>query len=483
MISRVVLLCVCVLATCTSAVREEYGTATTTATAPSQVHIALAGTHSSGMAVSWVTQGDTTLSTVQYGTESGNLQYSATGDSSSYWESFHHHVVLKDLTPATTYYYRVGDIEGGFSTEFKFKSAPVSSRDMPLKFAVFGDLGLVNGDSSLALLKDWTEKEAVELVWHGGDVSYADDSFTHKDCVTKFCYEDTYDSFMKEVEPVASAIPYMTVPGNHEVECHSPACLADKDKREKLSNFSAYNTRFRMPSPESNGVLNMHYSFDYGPVHFVSIDTETGYPGAAGETRVVLPCGGFGDQLTWLEEDLKQAVANREQRPWIFVQGHHPMYQGKSINEDFQSSMEELFHKYQVDVYFSGHVHQYERNMPVYKGTVDPNGYENPDATTHLLIGGAGNDEMRKAERARYPEGTRYVTPKLIVPGYSNVTTESDGKWRASLEEADWTVVVDEEFFGIGKISIADATTLTFEYFRSSDQAVHDGFTLTRSRN
>lgn len=38
-----------------------------------------------------------------------------------------------------------------------------------------------------------------------------------------------------------------------------------------------------MPSPESKGTLNMHYSFNYGPVHFVSIDTETGYPGAAEE--------------------------------------------------------------------------------------------------------------------------------------------------------------------------------------------------------
>mmetsp|Transcript_11527 Transcript_11527/g.18813 ORF Transcript_11527/g.18813 Transcript_11527/m.18813 type:complete len:475 (+) Transcript_11527:44-1468(+) len=452
-------------------------------TLPSQVHIALAGQSSQGMAISWSTVVNTATSTVEYGTESGNLEYSATGTSTAYWETLHHHVVIDQLTPSTTYYYRVGDAAGGFSGEFKFKSAPISTRDMKLNFAVYGDLGLVKGDSSLALLKDWTEKEAVELVWHGGDVSYADDAFTHKDCVMKFCYEDTYDAFMNAVEPVASAIPYMTVPGNHEVECHSPACLVDGDKREKLSNFSAYNTRFRMPSPESGGVLNMHYSFDYGPVHFVSIDTETGYPGAAGESRVVLKCGGFDDQLGWLEEDLKKAVANRDQRPWIFVQGHHPMYQGQSVNEDFQASMEELFHKYQVDMYFSGHVHQYERSLPVYKDTVDPNGYDNPDATTHLLIGGAGNDEMRKAERAQYPAGTRYVTPKLIVPGFSNVTTESEGKWRSSLEEAEWTVMVDEEFFGIGKISIADASTLTFEYFRSTDQAVHDGFTLTRVRN
>jgi hypothetical protein len=70
-----------------------------------------------------------------------------------------------------------------------------------------------------------------------------------------------------------------------------PACLVDPEKRTKLSNFTAYNTRFRMPSPESKGALNMHFSFNFGPVHFISIDTETGFPGAAEEV------GGFSPHL------------------------------------------------------------------------------------------------------------------------------------------------------------------------------------------
>jgi hypothetical protein len=41
------------------------------------------------------------------------------------------------------------------------------------------------------------------------------------------------------------------------------------------------------------------------------------------------------------------------------------MYQGKSINSDFQAAMEEMFHEYGVDIYFSGHVHSYERDYPV----------------------------------------------------------------------------------------------------------------------
>lgn len=56
-----------------------------------QVHIALAGASSQGMAVSWVTVENTLSSTVLYGTESGNLQFTVTGHTSSYWESIHHH--------------------------------------------------------------------------------------------------------------------------------------------------------------------------------------------------------------------------------------------------------------------------------------------------------------------------------------------------------------------------------------------------------
>ena len=140
------------------------------------------------MAISWVSVANTPTSVVKYGTESGNLQLFASGHSSAYWETFHHHVVIEQLTADTIYFYQVGDVEGGFSQELQFKSAPLSSKDMKMSFAVFGDLGLVHGDSSVALLQSWAEKGAVNLVWHGGDVSYADDSFTHKGCVSKFCY-------------------------------------------------------------------------------------------------------------------------------------------------------------------------------------------------------------------------------------------------------------------------------------------------------
>ena len=44
-------------------------------------------------------------------------------------------------------------------------------------FAVFGDLGVANGEASIAFMNDIASKDEVKLIWHGGDISYADDSF------------------------------------------------------------------------------------------------------------------------------------------------------------------------------------------------------------------------------------------------------------------------------------------------------------------
>ena len=224
-----------------------------------------------------------------------------------------------------------------------------------------------------------------------------------------------------------------------------------------------------MPSEESGGTLNMHYSFNYANIHFISIDTETGFPGAPEEKRMVLKCGGFAEQLKWLENDLIKANQERATRPWIFVTGHHPMYQGDSVNVEFQAAMENLFYKYGVDVYFSGHIHSYERDYPVYQGVVEKT-YNNPRATTYVMVGGAGCDEMKNVQ-AHDPQDD--PTPH-----------EGEGKWRESPVDGAWTVVTDkDDHVGISKVTIIDDSTLKFDYIRAISGEIFDSFTLTRDHS
>ena len=82
------------------------------------------------------------------------------------------------------------------------------------------------------------------------------------------------------------------------------------------SNFSNYKHRFTMPEGQFG---DMYYSFDAGPVHFVSISTEFYYYLNFGIHTVIR-------QHHWLEQDLRKAVLNRESTPWIVIFGHRPMY-------------------------------------------------------------------------------------------------------------------------------------------------------------
>ena len=62
----------------------------------------------------------------------------------------------------------------------------------------------------------------------------------------------------RQVEPISSIVPYMTNVGNHEA----------------YYNYTAYRNRFRMPGPESLGLDNFWFSFNTGPVHWISMSSQ-----------------------------------------------------------------------------------------------------------------------------------------------------------------------------------------------------------------
>ncbi|GLD98271.1 hypothetical protein PINS_up006968 [Pythium insidiosum] len=250
----------------------------------------------------------------------------------------------------------------------------------------------------------------VDFVFHVGDISYADNAgiptVSSATEFTGFFYEETYNDFMTRMQPLAATTPYMVLPGNHESECHSAACMVSSEKKKQLSNYRAYNARFKMPSAESGGAANMWYSFEHGPVHFTSISSETDFPNAPNNSHIPfnkIPYGGFGDQLSWLERDLQRADANRANVPWVVVMMHRAIYTRTMCDANgvptgeaapVQKAFEELFIKYNVDVVVSGHVHLYSRHFPVRRNEAVLDGvspdfrtYKNPKAPVYLISG------------------------------------------------------------------------------------------------
>jgi len=463
-----------------------------TSTRPEQLHLAFAGAdingYPNGMSVSWFTH-QFTSSVVQYGLDADKLDQVSKGSSMQYLVEYgyHHRVVLSNLVANSVYYYRVGN-HSIWSDVFHFRAAP-NSPDALLSISVFGDLGYLDSKQRPMevvfsyLEKDWSAMEtrrqieklhsvgAIDFIWHIGDISYADDSFDSSP--ESFTYEDVYNGYMRWFENISNTIPYMVLPGNHETECHSPSCLYGV-RGASLKNFSAYNARWHMPSDVSGGVLSMWYSFNYGAVHFVSINTETDWVNAQEETgglpNSYYKCGSFGrtgEYMAWLEEDLKKAVKEREAglRPWIIVGGHRPF--DHVCNTDSQNPpIEDLLNKYDVDLYICGHLHSYCRFGPAYKGKVDtgsvvsPNHYHKPKNLVSIIVGGPGCDEMKNI---------------LSLDGNSSAQPVISGVKASVLEGEQFS----SNKMASGVLEV-NSTSLHWKLLDSSDGTILDEFWITK---
>lgn len=353
---------------------------------PRHVHLAYGAT-TDEMVVTWSTLTDTQTSEVFWGQELFDLRIRTEGRSKKFVDGgaaaatqFIHRVHLKNLEPDTTYYYQAGSASG-YSSVFGFKTVPAGTTGWPLRIALFGDMAVDTMDTLT-----WLQKEAhqgmYDAVFHVGDLAYQLD------------YEDGAigDRFMEQIEPVAAYVPYMTCPGNHE----------------NAYDFSNYRARFSMPNYEKTE--NIYYSFDMGPVHFVSISTELYYFGPDSKTQ----WDRIEAQYEWLQKDLQEASskANRAVRPWIIIYNHKPMYCSTSDDYDicpvadaktrvgmpdgkgnYKYPMEPLLVEYGVDLFVGAHEHNYERIYPIYNYTTHlnkGNPYHNPKAPVHIVTGSAG---------------------------------------------------------------------------------------------
>ncbi|BFZ07356.1 hypothetical protein BsWGS_10395 [Bradybaena similaris] len=348
-------------------------------TQPQQVHISY-GDDAAKMVVTWSTFNDT-ASAVLYGSSFSNLSMSQQGSSYKFVDGgseqrvqFIHTVQLTNLTPNTTYYYVVGSGDG-WSSVFYFTSMPAGENWDP-SLVVIGDLGSANAQSLPRLQVD-AALGMYDAIIHVGDFAYDLQSDNAR----------LGDTFMKQIESLAATLPYMTCPGNHEY----------------YYNFSNYKARFNMP----NDNKRMYYSFNMGPIHFVSISTEFLYFPYFGYNLIV-------DHYDWLRKDLMEAnlPENRAKRPWIVTFGHRPMYCSNNDNDDCASheslvrvgvpmlnipGLEPLFYEQGVDVAIWAHEHSYERLWPVYNMKVENGSYDepytNPGGITHIITGSAGCSE------------------------------------------------------------------------------------------
>ena len=195
---------------------------------PLGVHVAISG--ADGMVVSWSQntplQSGAPPPQVKYGLSKDDLSLmNVDGQMKSYLTgaTVHCHATLRPLAASTTYYYSIFDAdEGAWAEPLEFATV-AGPESRSLIFAVYGDLGEEekrhNGNSTIEWLG--SVDNHLDLIWHVGDVGYADDSFLHEGCEEVSCYEEVWDDYLVEMQASAgvSRTPWMTTPGNHEVKC------------------------------------------------------------------------------------------------------------------------------------------------------------------------------------------------------------------------------------------------------------------------
>ena len=306
----------------------------------------------------WTTVADGS-SFVRYGAEGPSTSVPATSElfvepaipdeeSPSY---FVHVAMLEELVPGTTYEYTIEtageELTSGHGLSFRTDGGPTETE---LSVLVFGDSGDGGNSNQLGIRNAMLDRE-FDLALHTGDVVYIDGT-----------YQQLEDYFFTVYREMISRIPFYPSLGNHDYV---------------TLNAQPYLDGFYLPeNAPSVASSERYYSFDYGPVHFVALDTEI-LTGSRGDAAQV------DEMAAWLEDDL----ASTDQG-WTFVYFHRPAYSSSNVPvlHDAQRIMP-ILEQAKVDIILAGHEHVYARTLPIKEGAPEVIG---DGGIVHVTTGGGG---------------------------------------------------------------------------------------------
>ena len=302
--------------------------------------------------IKWRTD-SATDSKVWWGADPSNLNNTVTSGSST----TEHELQITDLLANTTYYYTVGNAAGQFITpdfDHYFKTTPLTSTAQTIRAWVLGNAGHKNNNQRNVrdAYYNYIGNDHIDLMLLLGDNAY--------EAGTDADYQLSWFENMYEDRLINSVM--WSAFGNH-----------DGDNADSETETGPYYDIFKFPrSGEAGGVSSgteAYYSFDYGNIHFISLNTWDidRDPGEA--------------MHTWLQSDL--AATSQD---WIVAMFHHPPYNGTggngSDNHPIETDMREIYvpilEAAGVDLVLSSHHHSYQRSFLI-NGHHDVSGTWNPN--------------------------------------------------------------------------------------------------------
>jgi len=382
-----------------------------------------------------------TDSRVRFGDAPGNLT-SLVDEAAMTTE---HEVTLTGLAADTTYYYSIGstsDVFAGDDNEHFFLTPPTTGTDKPTRLWVLGDSGTANGNAQAVAnaYENFTGSIHTDLWLMLGDNAYYDGT----DSQYQAAVFDMYPSMLRK------SVLWPTL-GNH-----------DGHAADSSTQTGPYYDIFTLPtSGEAGGLASgteAYYSFDYGNIHFVCLDSH--------ETDRSLG----GAMMSWLTQDL--AATTQE---WVIAFWHHPAYTKGSHDSDTDPKLIQMrenalpiLEAAGVDLVLSGHSHSYERSFLLegHYGTSDT-------LTPAMQIdAGDGKTDGNGAYKAVFDEANPYQGAVYITAGSSGKTSSAP---------LNHPVMVHASLQVLGSLVLdIDGNRLDAKFIRENG-AVDDYFTILKS--
>jgi len=254
-----------------------------------------------------------------------------------------HIVHVGGLQPATRYHYAVGHAAGvlpeGAGTVV---TSPPPGTRRPIRTWVVGDAGTAGSkgyEGQQAAVRDaylkFTGERHTDVFLQLGDNAYN----TGTDAEHQVAVFDVYRDILRRT------VTWPTL-GNH-----------DAGSATSITQSGVYFDLFTLPTRAQAGGLmsgtEAYYSFDYGNIHFVCLDSHDSDRSPDGA------------MLTWLRHDLAAT-----KQDWIIAYFHHPPYTKGSHDSNVESQLVEMrqnalpiLEAGGVDLCLTGHSHSYERSF------------------------------------------------------------------------------------------------------------------------
>ncbi len=395
--------------------------------------------------IKWKTDAPTD-SKVEYGPSPSNFVFTE----STPTPTMNHEVELTGLTPDTKYYYSVGNSMVDFTTPSGthfFKTHPNIGVMKPTRIWVTGDAGtgktgqLDVRDAYLNYIGQWEKAD----IW----LMMGDNAYEHgREADYHMGLFNVYQTILR------NTVSYPTS-GNHDFY----------GEASPITQTGTYFDIFALPkNAEAGGTpsgTEAYYSFDYGNIHFVCMES------------YALNRDSTGTMANWLKNDLQNTNAK-----WLIAYWHYAPYtkvghdsddpndhSGRAI--EMRENINPILEQYGVDLVLAGHSHGYERSF-----LMDGHyGFSNSLTPAMILDNTSGRADVTGA----------YIKPNNLTPHNGTVYAVCGSSGKLSSTSVFHPAMYDTNVDYLGSMVIDIAGDTLESKFLNENGIVQDYFHIVKT--